>query len=299
MQIQGRMMKQAKSILVLLVMVTIVPLGCGGKHLDRQGLEATGKIAVVSVVMPRVADISRESNRTVLQASANRALESVTKGLAGLHSWTVLDPVKDKKGKTLQAFGKVTDADLAALFPAPEERSRVAAAVAQALSQWKDAFLGAEGLPVIPRRAFLADDDGPQPEGAVQTVMLQEAGKLCEVLTVDAVAFVNLRATISHPRESAFIVSDNRTDGMLRMAATMVIVDKTGRIIVDRGWPRLDETSRSKDLLPLYKGAGKDFVKEENIDLGDTRKKVAHAFNALTDEAVADMIADLKAAAGK
>jgi hypothetical protein len=83
------------------------------------------------------------------------------------------------------------------------------------------------------------------------------------------------------------------------MAATMVIIDKTGRIIVDRGWPPLDESARSTDLLPLYKGVGKDFVKEENIDLGDTRKKVSHAFSTLTDEAIADLLVDLKAAVGK
>jgi hypothetical protein len=147
--------------------------------------------------------------------------------------------------------------------------------------------------------AFLTDDEDPQPEEAVRKVMLQEAGRLCAALKVDAVAFVHLRASISHPRESTFIVSDSRTDGMLRMAATMVIVDKTGRIIVDRGWPRLDEAARSKDLLPLYKGAGKDFVKEENIDLGDTRKKVPNAFSTLTDEAIADLLEDLRTAVGK
>jgi hypothetical protein len=290
-----------KNVAVLLAISAILPfaIGCGGKHLDWQGLDAAGKIAVVSVVMPRVADISREHNRSVLQTSVNRALEGTTAGLAGVHSWIVLNTVKEKKGKTVQAFGKVSDADLVALFPAAEERSRAAASVGQALSQWKDRFLGAEGLPVIPRMAFLTDDEDPQPEEAVRKVMLQEAGRLCAALKVDAVAFVHLRASISHPRESTFIVSDSRTDGMLRMAATMVIVDKTGRIIVDRGWPRLDEAARSKDLLPLYKGAGKDFVKEENIDLGDTRKKVPNAFSTLTDEAIADLLEDLRTAVGK
>lgn len=288
-----------KSIPVLLTLSALLAAGCGGKHLDRQGLDATGRISVVSVVIPRVADTSREPNRAVLQASVDRALESVTAGLPGLHSWKVIDPLKEKKGRTVQAFGRVSDADLAVLVPAAEERSRAVADLGKALSHWKDAFLAADGLPVIPRKAFLPDDEGPQPDGAVRKVMLQEAGRLCAALQVDAVAFVHLRASLSHPREGAFIVSDNRTDGMLRMAATMVVVDKTGRIIVDRGWPRLDETARTKDLLPLYKGAGRDFVKEENIDLGDTRKKVSHAFTALTDEAVADLLADLKAAAGK
>jgi len=290
-------MRQAKTILVLLTIISLLPLtfGCGGKKLDRQGLDATRSIAVISVVMPRVADISKQPNRAVLEASVNRAHERVTAGLAGVNSWSVVDPVKEKKGKTVKAFGKVAEPDLATLFRMEEERVRVAGVVAQELSGWKDAFLGAEGLPVIPRKAFLADDEGPQPEGAVQQAMLEEAGKLCATLKVDAVAFVHLRASITHPRESAFIVSDGRTDGMLRMAATMVIVDKTGRVIVDQSGLQFDETARSRDLLPLYRGAGKDFVKVENIDLGDPRKKVSQAFIALTDEVVADLVADLKA----
>ena len=294
-------MMPGKSILVLLAAAAVLLLtaGCGGKKLDRQGLDAANRIAVVSVVMPRVADISRQQNRAVLQASVNRALERVLAGLAGVHSWSVLDPVKERQGKVVQAFGMVSDADLAALFPRAEERVRVTGLVSQELSRWKEAFLGAEGLPVVPRRAFASDDEGPQPDSAVQQVMLAEAGRLCATLKVDAVAFFHLRASITHPRESAFIVTDGRTDGMLRMAATMVLVDKTGRIIVDRGWPRLDDTARTRDLLPVYRGAGKDFVKEENIDLADPRKKVALAFNALADEAVADLLAELKAAAGK
>ena len=295
-------MKPGKHCLVLIAAAAVLPLviGCGGgKRLDLQAMGASARIAVVSVVMNRVADMSHEANRAVMQTAVNRASEEVTTRLAGVHSWSILDPVKEKKGKTVQAFGKVSDADLTPLFPAPEERVRAAAAVQQDLSKWKTAFIGAEGLPAIPRRAFVADDEGPQPEASVRQVMLQEAGKLCAALQVDAVAFVHLRASITHPRESAFIVSDGRTDGMLRMAATLVIVDKTGRIIADRGWPRLDDSARTKDLLPLYKGAGRDFVKEENIDLGDSRKKISQAFTALTDEVVADLIADLKAAAGK
>ena len=294
-------MLRKKSVIILMAISLALPLtaGCGGKRLDRQGLDAIRRIAVVSVVVPRIADISRQSNRAVLQASADRALERVRAGLAGVHSWTVLDVVKEKQGKAVQDLGKVSEPGLSAQIRTPEERNRVVAVTAQEAAAWKNAYLGAAGLPVIPHKAMAPDDDGPQPEAAVQQVMQDEAGKLCATLKVDAVAFVHLRASITHPRESAFIVTDGRTDGMLRMAATMVLVDKTGRIIVDRGWPRLDDTARTRDLLPVYRGAGKDFVKEENIDLADPRKKVALAFNALADEAVADLLAELKAAAGK
>ena len=294
-------MTQGKIVFVLLaVSAMLLFTGCsGGKHLDRQAIDASGRIAVVSVVVPRVADTAKEPNRAVLQASANRAFERVQAGLADAHTWTVMDPVKEQQGKTVQAFGKVNDADLAELITSPEERTRVAASVAQEMLRWKESFLGAEGLPIIPRMAFAVDGEGAQPENAVQEAMLQEAVRLCAALKVDAVAFVQLRASVTHPRENAFIVSDGRTDGMLSMVAAMVIVDKTGRIIVDLGRPLLAEGARTKDLLPIYRGEGRDFVKDENIDLGDTRKKVQQAFIALTDDAVADLLADLKTTAAK
>ena len=286
---------------LLLVIASVLPLpsGCGGRMVDRPGLDASSRIAVVSVVMPRVADISRDANRAVLQASVNRAQELVKTGLAGMHSWSVLDPMKQRQGRTVQAFGSASDADLAVSFPSPEERKRIAELVRQERARWKEGFIGAEGLPIIPRSAFAPGDDGPEPDAAVQQVMLQQAGRLCSVLNLDAVVFVHLQASITHPRDATFIVTDSRTDGMLRMAGTMVIVDKTGRIIVDMGWPQLDAAGRARDLLPLYKGAGKDAVKDENIDLGDARKKILQAFSALVDEVVADLMADLKALGGK
>jgi len=228
----------------------------------------------------------------------SRALERMQAGLADVHSWNVLDPVK-QQGEMVQAFGKATDQDLVALFPAPKTRMRVAGLMQQEQARWTEGFIGADGLPIIPRRALMGNDDAPPPDPALQQAMLQQAGKLCGSLKVDAVAFVQLRATITHPRQTAFIVADGRTDGLLRMAATMVIVDKTGRIIADLGRPKLDDRARARDLLPLYRGAGKDSIKNENIDLGDSRKKVMQAFSALVDEVVADLLADLKTATGK
>jgi len=273
--------------------------GCGMKRVEREGIEAAGKIAVASVVLDRVADTSRDGNRVVLQASVNHARDRAEAGLAGARRWNVLDPAKEHQGKKAQVFGRVSDADLAALFPAPEERKRIAGLAQQELAHWKDRFIGAEGLPVIPRGAFAAEDDGPQSDPALRQVMAQQAGRLCGALKVAAVAFVHLRASVTHPRDSTFIVTDNRTDGMLRVAATMVIVDRTGRLIADMGWPPLDSSARTHDLLPVYRGAGRDVVKQENIDLDDPRKKVPRAFSLLIDEALEDMMADLKASAGK
>jgi hypothetical protein len=119
------------------------------------------------------------------------------------------------------------------------------------------------------------------------------------VLNVDAVAFVHVLASITHPRPKTFVVSGNRTDGTIHVAQTMVIVDKTGQVIADMGWPLLDKRARSRDLLPLYAGSGQDAVKQENIDLGDPKNKVLQAFSSLIDETAADMIEGLKKAAAK
>jgi hypothetical protein len=128
--------------------------------------------------------------------------------------------------------------------------------------------------------------------------MLQQAGKLCIALGADAVAFAEFRASIDRPRPATFIVTDGRTDGALTMAATLVVVDRTGRIIVDLGQARPDDVTRMRDLLPLYKGAGKDAVKDENIDLGDPKKKVSQGFSGLIEETTADLMEAFKKAAG-
>jgi hypothetical protein len=128
--------------------------------------------------------------------------------------------------------------------------------------------------------------------------MLQQAGKLCTALDADAVAFVQFQATIDHPRPATFIVTDGRTDGALTMAATLVVVDRTGRIIVDLGQARPGDPGRTRDLLPLYKGAGKDAIKDENIDLSDPKKKVSQAFSGLIEETTADLMEAFKKAAG-
>jgi hypothetical protein len=296
------MMTSRKAVPVLLLaLAASVPVtaGCGARLVDRKGVDAAARIAAVSVVMPRVADASREGNRAVLQASVNAAVERARAGLSAAHTWAVIDPVKERKGKTAQAFGRVSDGDLADQIPDAGERNRVRGAVLEKLSAWKEGLIGVEGLPVIPRSAFATDDEGPETDPAVRQVMLREAGKLCGALQVDAVVFVHLRASITHPRTETFIVTDGRTDGMLRMAATLVIVDRTGRVIADMGWPPLDDSARTRDLLPVYKGAGRDFVKEEFIDLADPKKKAAQAFNSLIEETVADLMLRFKTAAGK
>jgi hypothetical protein len=273
--------------------------GCGARTVDRERMHAAARASVVSVVMSPVADVSQEGNRAVLQAAVNRAFEQAQKDLAEVHSWTVVDLRRERKAKTLSAFGKVSDADMAFLFPDAEARKQVQGAVREELSVWKGGLVGAEGLLAVPRAAFAPGGNGPEGEPAVRQVMLQQAGRLCAELDVDAIIFVQVRAQITRPRPEAFIVTDNRTDGMLSMAQTLVVVDKSGRVIVDMGWPSLGKDARSRDLLPLYRGAGRAAVRDGNIDLSDPKGKVPHAFTALVDETARDLMTELRKAAGK
>lgn len=289
-------LKAARFSLLMLAGPVLLLSGCGGAHLDREGLTAAGRIAVVSVVLPRVADTATDGNRAVLQASANEALGCVRDGLAGIHTWKVMDPAKYRGNKAVKAFGKLADSDLAALFPAPEEQARVRSLASAELISLNKGFIGPEGLVVAPRSVFLPDEEGTMQDPAVQQAMLQQAGKLCAALGADAAAFVQFRASIDHPRPATFIVSEGRTDGALTMSATLVVVDRTGRIIVDLG--QAGVPGRTRDLLPLYKGAGKEAVRDENIDLGDPKKKIAQAFSVLIGETTADMMEAFKKAVG-
>ena len=291
--------KRACSIL-LLISAALLAAGCGGRLVQRPDLlEATNRIALVSTVMPRVADTSREANRKVLQAAVDHAAAQVRTGLATIRPWTVLDAAAIDHGKAALSFGNASHQDLSALFPYVNEQNRVQEALAAQRELWRDRFIGAEGLPIIPREAFAPDEGSPGKDPLIRTVLLDQAGKLCSALRADAVAFVQVRCAVTHPRERAFIVTDERTDGMLALSATLVVVDKTGTIIADMGVRPLTEGSPSRDLLPLYRGAGREAVEAGNVDLADPKNKIPRALSALIDAAVADIMASLKAELAK
>jgi hypothetical protein len=291
-------MKRIIGALLAAAAVPAVLTGCmGGAMVKKDSIAETGRIAIVSVVMPRIADTAKESNRTALQAFVERALVRVQADLKSVRNWTVVDPAGYKGSSAVMSFGAVSDEEIAALFPSGGERKTARGTIARELSQWKGTFIGAKALPVVPRSALVRDQGEKSALAMIPPVMQKHAARLCSVLNVDAVAFVHVLASITHPRPKTFIVSGNRTDGTLHVAQTMVIVDKRGRIIADMGWPVLDEHARSRDLLPLYAGSGQDAVKQENIDLGDPKNKIVQAFSSLIDETAADMIKGLKKAA--
>jgi hypothetical protein len=292
----GFSMKRIINALLVMAAVPVVLTGCmGGAMVKKDSIAGTNRIAIVSVVIPCIADIARESNRTALQALAERALVRVQADLKSVRSWTVVDPSSYKGSRAIMSFGAVSDEEIAALFPG-EERTIVRGSTERELSQWKRTFIGAKALPIVPHSGLVPNKGEKGALALVPLVMRKHAARLCSELNVDAVAFVHVLASITHPRPKTFIVSGNRTDGALHVAQTIVIVDKTGRIIVDMGWPALDEHARSRDLLPLYAGSGQDAVKQENIELGDPRNKIAQAFSSLVDETAADMIKGLKKA---
>ncbi len=146
--------------------------GCSTRVVHQEWLDATAKIAVASVVMPRVADTAREPERKALQAAVDHAAAQVRTGLAGVRSWSVLDAAAIGGGKALHSLGKVTPKDLEALFPTEEERSRAREAFAADLASWRERFIAAAGLPVIPREAFAPDEGPAQTDPAVSIVML-------------------------------------------------------------------------------------------------------------------------------
>ena len=265
-----------------------------GGLVHREGLDAAGTVAIVSVAAKRI-EGKRAANDQVLQDAVDHAAEKVRSGLSSARKWKVLNASDLREGRTaLASFGSANRAELSALFPQPADQERARGVMSSELAGWKEQFIGTKGLAVIPREALLPDEETTQKDTTLRPLMLQQAGKLCKGLKVDAVAFVQVRYSISHPRENTFIVTDDRTDGLLGLTVTLTIVDREGKIIVDMGLRQVNERARSQDLLPLYRGAGKDAVRPENIDLGDPKKKVARTFATLIDESVADLMDELK-----
>ncbi len=290
-------MKRIINALLAAAAVSAALTGCmAGAVVQKESIAETNRIAIVSVVMPRIADTARESNRAALQTVVERALVRVQADLKTVRSWTVVDTADYKGGSAVMSFGRVSDEEIAALFPSGEERKTAREMIERELPQWKRSFIGAKGLPIVPRSALVPEKGENSALAMVPLVMQKHAARLCSALNVDAVAFVHVPASITHPRPKTFIVSGNRTDGAIHAAQTMVIVDKTGRIIADMGWPSLAKGARSRDLLPLYLGSGQDAVRQDHIDLGDPKNKIVQEFSSLIDETTSDMIESLKKA---
>ncbi|MDH4164448.1 MAG: hypothetical protein OEW15_17430 [Nitrospirota bacterium] len=248
--------------------------------------------------MPKIADVSREANKAVLQAAVNQAQERISKEMRGIPSWTIVDLQGTKATRALRSFGAVSEDDARAVYPVGEGPSLAKQTLERERARWKDSYLGAEQLPVVPRSAFVHDPGEGKPDYPVQPLMLEQAARLCQALGVDAVLIVQIGADVDHPRENTFMVKENRTDGTVRMAQTLTMVDRSGRIIADLGPAELDGRSAFRDMLPIYVGAGRDAVKPENIDLGDPKKKTVQAFRSLIEETSSDMTAQFRKDAG-
>jgi hypothetical protein len=293
-------MKMIMRVLLAAATAAAVLTGCmGGVLVKKDRVAETGRIALVSVVMPQIADTAQKGNRRALQSFVEQALIKDVAELKTVRNWTVVDPATSKGASTVMSLGAISDTEIAAVLPPGGDLKAAGEAIDRELAQWKEGFIGARSLPVIPYSGVVPDKDGKTARAMIPAVIQKQAAGLCGELNVDAVAFVHVSVSITHPRAKTFIVSGNRTDGTLRMAQTMVIVDKTGRIIVDMGRPMLDARARSRDLLPLYAGAGQVAVKRENIELSDPKNKIARAFFSLIDETSADMINILRKAAGE
>jgi competence protein ComGC len=291
-------MKKIVSTLAVVALVQAVLISClstGMVKKDR--IVETGRIAIVSVVMPRIADTTVDHNRTALQACVQRALGRVHADLKSVRNWTVVDPAEYKGFTSVLSLSKVPNEEIAARFPSPEERRRAKEVIASELSQWKRSFIGAKALPVVPRSGLVPNQRDNSALAIIPSALRKRAGKLCHVLNVDAVAFVDVVASITHQNADKFHVKDNRTDGAIHMAQTIVIVDKRGEIIVDMGSPSLGKSSKIRDLLPLYIGSGEDAIEEDNIDLADPQSKIQKAIFSLIDETASDMVKNLKKAA--
>jgi hypothetical protein len=97
--------------------------GCmGGAMVKKDGVAAAGRIAMVSVVMPRIADTSKESNRNELRSFAEEALGQVYADLKTVRNWSVVDPATYKGTATVLSMDAFSDEEIAALIPAAAER---------------------------------------------------------------------------------------------------------------------------------------------------------------------------------
>lgn len=281
--------------------LALLPLlsGCmAGIAIDQEGISRVGRIAVVSVVLAGSGASKGEKNRAVLQEGAERSLARTAGDLRMVWRWSVLDPSRYRGNSSVLSLAAPDDAELTALFPDAGDRDRARTRMLADRADRAD-LVGVKGFAAIPRSALVGPETRGDPAALARTVLLAQAGRLCSEIQADAVAFVEIAVSFSHPRPNVFLVKDGRTDGQLRMAQTVVIIDRAGRVIADLGRPDLAGNAVVEDYLPLYVGSGKSAVTRENADLVDAAGKVRRAVLSASDASSEAMIKALARAAVK
>jgi hypothetical protein len=166
-------------------------------------------------------------------------------------------------------------------------------------------YLGASDMPIVPYKLI---ENAPAPSSSTssrrvsreaaedlsgeQQEMRARAGRLATKLNLDGLIVIYLRTT-RYSTGGVEVVRGERANGNVKMAATMTLISRDGKVAIDMGQPLIDDFAAGNAGIPIYKAEGHrggtvTLGKSRNnfpIDLKDPKGEVQKDLYALTDAA--------------
>lgn len=269
-------MKLFKFVLALLV---ITSTSCvSGPAVNSDALLAIDNVAIVSASTLKLSDTETNAANTVaLQKMLESSIEILGTELSNQCNWNVKDLDMVMGNEYLMEANTNIESNPYFEFWA---KSR------------QDDLIGVDGLMLIPYRNLDPDkvpDPGPNYSDtytnkvATQQVIVKELAGLCSQLGVDAVIVLFILKDLESTGDFNVSIGGERTLGTMKFNPTMVIIDKSGEVIYDRGVPTMDDLAPMNPAVPLYEGTGAN----KTLDLDDD--SVMSAFEDLEQRTLAKL----------
>lgn len=183
------------------------------------------------------------------------------------------------------------------------------------LDSMKSTLAGAQGLPFIPYGVINNIEEGApvtyvngvrQGGGneGLKNAMIAEAKAVCAKTRLDAVILVYVDTAADHPKGVYLITGGNRVAGTVRLNMTMLMIDKSGEVILDLDWPSMDDLCPLKLAQPSYMvtkwtGPKQDMVADMVMDLKDPSGVIIRDYKELVVDSAGKMVNDLRKAIGE
>ena len=301
-------MKRRSVLFIIAVLWVYVTPGCVTVQVDQEQIERIKTVGLLSVYIDKF-DEGSPKNDAILQKAADYALMRYRSLLPTAHIWTITDLNLDN-----ETFKRLTS-----------------------LSSIESPYIGANGKPVvsyrllritkIPQKVVYKEAPNGSSYAATENAIpvyefeeymeakreiLNKISSICKEKELDAVIIVYIRSAQAAKEAGKAgdiqLGAKGRFIGMIKMNPAIMLLDSSGKIVLDFDEPRMDDLAPLVGGLPMYvttnkslqtgyvlKTTGGDLV----LDLDDKGGKTLEGFKKLVDKTSAKTIEKLMKKLGK
>ncbi len=281
--------------------IAVIGMGCAAK-VNRDVLMTVKRVGILSITIDKLGEQATDDE--VMQSTVNYAARLYADALSKRPEWKLM-PLTYRDNANLRDFPaapvaqKQPTGTLNKLIARVEE----AYSVENWVKKERMHYLAASDMPILPYKVYgnvretVITKSGRREAGedwsAEQAEMRSRIGQLATKLNLDGLIVIYLR-TSTYSTGGVEVIRGERANGNVKMAATMALISRDGKVAIDMGMPVLDDLVAGNAGMPIYKAEGHrggtiTLGKRGNnfpIDLKDPQGRVQKDLYALSDAAL-------------